>query len=582
MSSQPRDDQHPPSLSPRVIEPAGEASATSSIPEVRRVPVVDIPDQMQIQPISSRIQSPSASTPALALSDQSDLALEVQRRTDAAMALLNKNSSNPHLPGHASPVPKRRVDTSQISGPRLDWASTSVETIPLTNVPGASPPASVSTATSTKLGSRFKKLRGTLRTKPLPTGEEVSPFTLQAPASAQSVTYDPAYLSPSGPAPPQSARSMESDRFKVSVTTPPASAGPALKGFMSRFRKNRPQDGADFDREREKVLYVHPTVHQSSSSATPADSSWQAEANESRVCSTPAENTMFPGGHGQDLSSASSTSDNSPPPASAPLTNLQLPFSQETRPQPDVGADRTTDDEAALKQLFDAASNLGLDQAALSDLLARSPSLSTKRSTAASKAFKHSSTTPSLTPSWVDPSRAASPQVGSTRATSPISTSGRPSLEQTVKMPLESFSQQLAEPAPVSRLSVRRQARKSTTTERSNIVRRTIIMPSDLRDIRLSVAQAPVPLPVPSSPPPPTRKGSTRRRRSASASSAHSSSVHDRAPTPPPPKSPDYSRFAADSPPVPQLPSILGSPLSAPSYLVAPPLEKSSSAYDSL
>ncbi|KZV71776.1 hypothetical protein PENSPDRAFT_751453 [Peniophora sp. CONT] len=573
--------------------------------------------------------SSSTSTPALPLGNPTELALEVQRRADFAMAMINKSPSSPHLPEQTHATPKKRVDVNQISGPQLKWASTSVETIPISHAQNATPPspvpasasasASMSAATGSKLGGRFKKLRGTLRAKPaVPMGEEVSPYTLMTPMSAtaspsaQSLTYSPAHLAPSGPSVPQSARAADFNERQdyYSVTTPPASAGPGLKGFMSRFRKKSLHESAESEslNARAAVQYGSGAVGRAGGTPTPLSSGRPTQVQMSvsqEVHSAPAHKPAFSTDSGSALSSAPRRSSSMRVPgrgsSEASLSRsatmraaVTTPHGRAT-PSPiaedeyssreQVEEQQPNNDQAALRQLFDAASNLGLDQDALSDLLSRSTSLSTKRSTAASKPPKHASNAPSLAPSWVDPSRATSPFAISVRATSPDSTGGRPSLDQTVRMPL----QQAAKPEqPAQNLAFRKQAvRKSATpteaSRRSTVVRRTIILPSDLQSLR-ELRQSTFGGSGSPQPPLPSRKGSTRsRRRSAGAASVLSPSVQDRVPTPPPPKSPTGMRFSTDSsPPLPQMPSL--TQYADSSNFLAPPgsIEKSNSTYDSL
>ncbi|KAI0318345.1 hypothetical protein OF83DRAFT_34164 [Amylostereum chailletii] len=512
------------------VVPEGDRKTrhTSDVTSHTRLGTSNLPSQSLLP------YSPSASTPAFSQGDDSELAREIQRRAEAAMAALKKIPSNSKLNENVNPMPKKKITPSQISSPRLVSASTSVDTIPLR-------PTSSEAQNPSKLGSRFKKLRGTLRAKPMPTGEEVTPYTLAMPTTAfpQTANYDHAFLSPL-PAPPATASGLESDRFNVSVSTPPASAGPGLKGFMSRFRKNRSSEASDNDRRR------HPQV--SALVPNPSSSS-QLHISVGQVRSAPADNIFFRG-----LSTQTPPTESTSPPPSAPAGGTRtFETSQPSRPNTD---------EAALRQLFDAASNLGLDQAALNDLLARSPSLST-RSTGA-RPSKHASAATSLSPSWVESTR---DNPTPSRAVSPNISISRPSIEQ-------KSTAAAANLEPTHKLSVRRQIRKSTVPEnsRNTIVRRTLIIPSEARP---SLA------PEPSLP---SRKTSTRRRRSASAASVHS--LHDRAPTPPPPRSPTGRRFSIDSsPPMPEVPSSLMAHAHAAATLMPPsplPLEKSNSTYDSL
>ncbi|VDB99951.1 unnamed protein product [Peniophora sp. CBMAI 1063] len=576
--------------------------------------------------------SPSASSPALPLGNPTELALEVQRRTDVAMAMINKSPSSPHLPEQPHITPKKRIDVNSISRPQLKWASTSVETIPIPQnavtspspVPAsASTSASMSAATGSKLGGRFKKLRGTLRAKPVvPTGEEVSPFTLMTPGptsasasaslaspSAQSIMYNPGQLAPSAPSVPQSARAADfDDRLQgYSVTTPPASAGPGLKGFMSRFRKKSLHESAESEslNARAAAQYGANTVGRVGGAPThlAPGRPTQVQMNISQeVHSAPAHKPAF----SSDSTSASSSAprrsssmrvtgrgsseaslSRSATMRAAMMTSphgrvTPSPVAEDDYSPREQEQEQPGNDQAALRQLFDAASNLGLDQDALSDLLSRSTSLSTKRTTGASKAPKHVSGQ-----SWVDPSRATSPFAASARAMSPVSDSGRQSLDQTVRMPLQQTAKPEASPAQnpvVRKQAARKSATPTEASRRSTVVRRTIIMPSDLQSLK-ELRQSTFGGSGSPQPPLPTRKGSTRsRRRSAGAASVLSPSVHDRVPTPPPPKSPTGMRFSTDSsPPLPQMPFSVPQRADSSGFLAPPqPIEKSNSTYDSL
>jgi len=112
---------------------------------------------------SSPISSSSATRPP---DKRHELAKEVQRRAEAAMADLNRMPSNPK--GHDASQ-RRRIEPGQISGPKLVSASTSVDTIPVRSESAASGQLSAvqnQSPTSSKFGTRFKKFRGSLRAKP--------------------------------------------------------------------------------------------------------------------------------------------------------------------------------------------------------------------------------------------------------------------------------------------------------------------------------------------------------------------------------------------------------------------------------
>ena len=496
------------------------------------------PSTSEVPPSDSSTVAPPSDGP-VGYADHSELAKEVQRRTEAAMAQLRKIPSNSKMSESASSGQRKRITPNQISSPRLVSASTSVDTIPLRSPSAASGHAH----NSSKFGQRIKKLRGTLRPKPVHLGsEEITPFPMDllSPTSAQTIRYNPASLIPPG-GPPAAVSATELGRFKVSVPSPPASAGPGLKGFIARFRKPRAME-ASFEHDHRKVPL---------SSAAQSASVGQLQGVHDHDQPSAPSDGVFPSlGQAMAPSSASQLG----PLSSTPAMTASSTVGETGRPP---------SDQAALKQLFDAASNLGLDQEALNDLLARSTSVSS-RSTAAN-ASRHASAAASQRSAWLDSSLLD-------RARSPAISEGRPSLEQ-------STSRQTPEPA-IRQLSFRKQSgrRDETAPDRSAsnaVLRRTLIFPSETRQSNFDLNAL-------------TRKNSaSRRRRSASAASVLSTrSVHDRAPTPPPPKSPISQRFSTDtSPPVPQLPASFlsrGDNALAVSQPALLPLEKSNSAYDSL
>ncbi|THH16460.1 hypothetical protein EW146_g4182 [Bondarzewia mesenterica] len=516
-------------LQPEIIAPVREAAPTQS--------PSPSPAGKPAQAVS---RLPAGSLP---FADQFELAKEVQRRADAAMAQLKKMPSNSKLNESASAHHRKRISPNQISSPRLVSASTSVDTIPLRSPSSASGQVHH----TSKFGQRIKKLKGTLRSKPAHLGgDEVRPLPIDllSPSSAQTAQFNAGSLAHPGALAAVSA--TELGRFKVPVPSPPASAGPGLKGFMARFRKARVAEvSSDFDHRKtppnSATLAMH-TVQQ------PLGIQDQVRSAPPNSVGFHAFSPINPSGLSSQQQSAPSAARSPTPAGDAAVI--------------DSNAVRPSSDQAALKQLFDAASNLGLDQGALNDFLVRSGSVSSK--SPAAKLSKHASAATSHRSGWIDSSLLE-------RARSPTISEGRPSIEQSTSR---------RTPEPVTRkLSVRKQtARLDESADRlasSTVIRRTLIFPSESRQstVDLNVLMR--------------KNSAARRRRSASGVSVFSNrSVHERAPTPPPPKSPTTQRFSTDSsPPVPQLPASLLSrsdhrmamPQSAPL-----PLEKSNSAYDSL
>lgn len=499
------------------------------------------------------MRNPSTARIPPSAQEEADLTREVQQKTAAAMLALKKRPSNSNL-GDGT-VSRRRIDTSQISTPQLVSATISVDTIPL-RTPSLS--ASNNSGTS-KIGSRFKKLRGSLRAKNVAPSTEDQPQDARTPPASQTVYYDPDRLQDSGSAGMSSA--TENGRLKGSVTSPSASASPGLKGFMARLRGKR---------------------------ITEVPSGTEHRASPHRLSPSP-------------FSPFSQRQHESPPAWASPPANVDADFNSPT-PRPDhsrqlssrtpanvsVATEGTNANESALEQLFTAANNLGLDHNALNDLLARSGSISSKtllgRNNSVVNTSKRAIPNESLGESRLDVSsiqqlsftdsggtfngssgsdHTATPGIFSTLP--PDNQNGQPVVEGS-KAPEETISRK-----PSIRKPDHLRRPREGQTEINPVVRRTIIYPSDSR---ISTVDAAL-----------TRKASSRRRR-ASATSVSTRSVQDRAPTPPPPKSPTAKRFSQDgSPPVPHLPHSLGqaeSLLQVPSVSASGPIEKSNSTYDSL
>ena len=520
-----------------------EPSLTSPSPQPTAGMSPEQPPQIESSLSSSSLRetisssSPNGVTPSSATDRvKQELAMEVQRKAEAAMAQLKKTPSTTKVNDISN---KKRIDPSQISGPKLVSASTSVDTIPVRSPSSASGqlPAGLN---SSKLGSRFKKLRGSLRSKPtLPPGDGSTPHTFDQTSSTDRSLAG----TPDGP---PSFSATEPTRPKVIPLSQPATTGPGLKGFVSRFLKPRSGDTSEHDRRKQII----PTT------ASPAPPSYFYHQQTERypeggnpgqvVRSAPPDNKSF-----RPHTPVSPESPPSNPPPSAPPAPPAVRDGGDTDTAQDV-------DENALKQFIDAANNLGLDQAALTEFLNRSTSISSKRLTTQSS--KHMPTE-------------SSDKVGHDKSNSALGDA-----------PLHAASdpnQGVGEPSPrpsgeiVGKSPVRRPlARKPDAN--AAVVRRTLIFPSEGKQATLEPGTG-------------LRKSSsTRRRRSTSAASVHSKgSVHDRVPTPPPPKSPTGRRFSTEqSPPMPHIPNSLLSQTeaasNAPQSTSAVPMEKSNSAYDSL
>ncbi|KAF9264744.1 hypothetical protein L218DRAFT_925263 [Marasmius fiardii PR-910] len=424
---------------------------------------------------------PSKSNVHIHPDPEADLAREVQRKAEAAMMALRKPySSSKDALSSTTSLPRKRIAPHQISTPTLVSASTSVDTIPL-----RPPPIAIGQQTS-RLGTRFKKLRGTLRkNSSTPTGEEVTPYPLDiqvTPPLAQTVQYDPRKLHPiAGVA----TSATELGGFNVPTTpitpvpSPPASAGPGLKGFMARFRgKQRTMDPVA---EQDRTLRAVPI---------------RSDKVSTKASNAPA---VYEGAPASQASLKVESLPSSSPSMLPPLT----PSAEES---------------AALRQLFDAATNLGLDQQKLNDLLlVRSGSTSSKstdwtmltrnNSTINAKGEPHEKKSPErvIPPSDVDDTENHGRSV-----------SRGPSTRQT--------------PEPS------RRPRERNVDPASVVIRRTLFFPSDNKGALPANLNALA------------RKASARRRR-ASATSISSRSVHERVPTPPPRRASLSRRLSTETPP---------------------------------
>lgn len=525
-----------------IESPLDKSPPVEDVPQPSDPPQTQVPPATTPQPVASLaqddIQSSSNSLPFRSASirspgplmDQAELVNEVRRKAEAATAALMKTSSGQRFTdANASSVSvtRKKITPSQISAPHLVSAPTSVETMPLPQQP-KTPPSTLTHQPSLNITQRMRRLRNTLRVKqPVPSGEEVTPFPLDlqprtAPPPSASLNRRPTLPLTKGYA-YGSSTDLGKAKSPTSISSPPASATPGLRGFMSRFRKR----AADTQAENSNGL----------SRASPT---------------TPSPTTSSH--HGQGLLSSPV---NTVSPTSAPaLASTSVPIVGSVRPSID-GAPAMGNDSAAVKQLFEAATNLGLDQAALNDLLARSASVSSR------------------TAGWSLSRSTSNNAAGSSIARGDLS-----AMRSRSPLPEPQFSDDGGissggDDRTVRKLSIRRAGESSHNhqgiPENPAIVRRTLIFPSDFRASKTDLSQM-------------ARKPSSKRhRRPGSATSAQSGrSVHDRAPTPPPPKSNGGKRFSTDrSPPLPTSMAAQAEVLLNPSTLGAP-VEKPNSAYDSL
>lgn len=437
----------------------------------------------------------NASTPKI---PHEDLAREIQMKTELAMDALRKSPSTTklhELGGH--PAQKKKITPKIIGNPQFVSSSASLDTVPLP-VPAATSPVARS---ESKMSQRIKKLRGTLRTKnPGPLGEEVTPFPAElkfgdagrTPPHSQTLHVP---VSPSYASIPQSA--IEPSRSKHHpIPSPPASAGPGLKGFiMSRFKgRQRP---AESSTTSSQISSPSTTTLPMARTQSPEYDSGSAQGQDSRSYQATSPTPFSP------------TASNPPPsPPQQPTTSHGAGSSISSIPG-------SGDDVQALQQLFEAASHFGLDQEAVNDLL-RKNSTTSKGTT-----LSRNNTVTSMRPSA---SRSQSPQV-TREAPSPV-----PSSSAVRALSLKKRAEPMSRPA-------------RDAAEASAIVRRTIVIPSG-DNARMSTLDFSSLM----------RKASSKSRRRSSVQSDRSI---PRSPTPPIPSPTTARRFSRDvgTPPVPHLPS---------------------------
>jgi len=560
---------HTPTTSPlqisRSVSTEGTltSNASTSTPHLLRTP--ETPGGRLFM---GQLSSPNLTVP---IPDDDELAKQVLAKVEAATMALRKSPSNPKFPdGLGPPIPpatKRKVDRDQISSPTLLSASMSVDTIATQPTTPIDPPSSGSGFNSPgtlRLGQRFRKFRGTLKGKPMPSGDEVSPFpadlkptTSISPATSPNMLNQPlvhpgdvsiASTEHSGSLSAVSTTTVMVEP-RVSPTPVPLSSGPSLKGFMARFRKNKDKGGDTTKNTNGNGSMLSP------SSPGTNSSSLHVSPNHSppQPHSAPPTRLSFTGRRSSSIKAKKRSED---------LSLLAATMSSNNATASEHEMEEENDDQIALRQLWGAASQLKLDPAALGNLVARSPSNVSKSSTW-SKSITRTSLLPGRKSKPIDTLQEEGPP-----SSRPSFSEGRSSLEG-----LQRVSSKVAGPV-IRKLSIKKHTnsirRKDETTAqqtgptvlrpqqpkqdvsqpqprarqpaqsgegsnpRNTIVRRTIIIPSETKGLPPDIQTL-------------LRKGSTKRRRSASAASTHS--VQDRAPTPPPPKSgPGVSgrRFSTD------------------------------------
>lgn len=328
------------------------------------------------------------------------------------------------------------------------------------------------------------------------------------------------------PGAPKLSSATETGRFKVPVPSPPASAGPGLKGFMARFRNKQRMSEMPSVGERLMPRVTSPLTPTTPLTPRPAE-----PTTPKQVASSPTDrsHSSSPRPTGQPRPMYSRFPPANPPVPPTPPSETQA---LTTPPEP-LDANQSA---AALEQLFRAAGDLGLDENALTDLLARSGSTSSRNLLSS-----RNPTSPPKPALWIQDSESAQPvsyvgSTGSDQTATPTNYGSVSQEQQNLKPNVSDTRPVTPEETTVSRKASTRKAdhlRRPKEGQGDNaanaIVRRTIIYANDVADFSALVQ----------------RKNSARRKR-ASATSIASRSVHDRAPTPPPPKSPTVKRFSAD------------------------------------
>ncbi|KAF8894697.1 hypothetical protein BD779DRAFT_1669167 [Infundibulicybe gibba] len=478
-SKSPTSESSPPKESPKDEIPQTEIPKTQpepnpSPPQEPRSPATPTSPYLMRNPSTPRIpQTPQ---------QEADLTREVQQKVNAATKALKSKTADGLV---STGSIRRRINPGQISTPHLISASTSVDTIPLPSPPV---PSALNPGPS-KLGSRLKRLKGTLRAKhTVYTGDEVTPYPLDphTPPAMQTAQYDPERLG----VPNQIVSSAtEPSRYKVPVPSPPASAGPGFKGFMSRFRAKPRAEMVSTPESERRTSPLPP-------SSTPTSAAPQTEKAK-----------IQPQSISSDISGTSSGTTRPPLP---PSFSAAVP-PQESHPHQPEAIDVN---ESVKQQLFGAADILGLDQSALRELLARSTSTSS-RSTDWTLLTRNNSSAISSRPGTRDET-ANEPRLAPANERPSTDSQQDPDLRPPSSDPNGRPSM---DGRPLRTPSMRKQSdytRKPREGQGDNaafnaVVRRTIIFPSESRSSTVDLNAL-------------LRKNSSRRRR-ASASSFSSRSM---------------------------------------------------------
>ncbi|KAF8758832.1 protein modification by small protein conjugation [Rhizoctonia solani] len=395
--------------------------------------------------------------------DDSSLAEEIERRAMAATAAL-KSASTPRLnDGTNGRKAGKKVNPRQISSPQLVSATTSVDTMGLAAAAaaaGSNPSTPQQTAqtslphTQSKLSQRIKKFTGNLRPRaPIPTGEEISPYVVDVstPPSTEPTQLNLGNRLPSGPtatasrvpsnpepksAPPTTESPINTpstpDGSAQSSGGTPTSTQPRLRGFMARLRKGRKDS----------------TV---------------GTGEKPRAPSPLGPNNLKPIPAPPHIPAAMLKLQPAPPPPPPPLSAPQSAPADMSTGSIHTPASSQQVDEEALRRLYDAASQLGLDHSAINDILVRSQSTSS-RSTGWTQASP-------MTPTSHTIDAAPAPSLPSVLERSMSVTTPKP------PRPNPALGRQLSL-KPYNGLPLRPTPSQEESTPRASVVRRTVIFPT--------------------------------------------------------------------------------------------------------
>lgn len=448
-----------------------------------------------------------------------DLVRQVQEKTEAAMAQLHRSPQEMRFPSTPSNATRKRITPQDISGPRLMQSSTSVDKIPpLPTSPLGSPNLGGHRPVSASSKFSFgKRLRNTLRRPATAGGDDSANWAIDSPttASHRSPRETSHSLSPSTGNLLSRGSATDLRASRSPPTSPPASAGPSLKGFMSRFRRKGQTDQA-MDSDYRNGSNSLGSSLTSSSSLSPFD--------RSTLLTTPMS---APPSNVGSFSKAYHPGMPSSPPLNRQYT--ETPTSVATHsPSP---ASPPPSDPTALNQLFEAARKVGIPDADISEfILSRSQSLGTPNPDRATTTPRVPQRSDSLAVHLNGPPHESSP---SDTSPSPVADNH---VDQSAELGRKLSQRQYATQATPRRV---REIVDGHANVGNQVVRRTIIFPSvngsntDLSSL--------------------VRKASKTRRRASALSAQSNRSVHDRVPTPPPSKAKRHSTDT--SPPVPILPS---------------------------